>query len=135
MKKPTAKVSAGATSIEFDQTYGTGYCIPLWLRDIQVKMAVKKVASRVEHYDGRRPEKAAIVGYGPSLKQTWEYLRDFDVIFTTSGAHKFLVDRGIIPAYHVDVDPRAHKVAMLGAIRQDVTYMPCSTCHPTASAC
>lgn len=130
MKKVTGKISAGSSSIEFDKTYGSGYCIPLWLRDVQVRMAIAKVAGRVPHCEEKNPEPIAIVGYGPSLQQTWEKLRDFKVIITTSGAHKFLIEKGIIPTFHVDVDPRAHKVAMLGPIHKDVTYLPCSTCHP-----
>lgn len=130
MKKATARLSARSTSIDFDGVYGSGYCIPLWLRDEQVKLAIKKVNGRVPHGEEKNPEPVAIVGYGPSLKTTWEELRNFKTIYTTSGAHKFLIEKGIIPTYHVDVDPRAHKVAMLGEIRQDVTYMPCSTCHP-----
>lgn len=130
MKPATGKLSAGSTAIEFGKTYGSGYCIPLWLRDVQVKMSIRKVAGRVPHIEEKNREPVAIVGYGPSLKNTWEKLRDFKVIVTTSGAHKFLIDRGIIPTHHVDVDPRAHKIAMLGEIRQDVQYMPCSTVHP-----
>jgi uncharacterized Rossmann fold enzyme len=130
MKKVTGRVSAGSSSIQFDKTYGSSYCIPLWLRDVQVKMAISKVSGRVQNKSKKNPEPVAIVGYGPSLKDTWEKLKEFKVIVTTSGAHKFLIDRGIIPTYHVDVDPRAHKVLMLGEIRKDVTYMPCSTCHP-----
>lgn len=130
MKNVTGKLSANSTAIEFDKTYGSAYCIPLWLRDVQVKMAIAKVSGRVPHGETKLHEPVAVIGYGPTLRDTWEKLRDYKVIFTTSGAHKFLIERGIIPTYHVDVDPRAHKIAMLGAIRQDVTYMPCSTCHP-----
>lgn len=118
------------TSIDFNKSYGSGYCIPLWLRDIQVRMAIQKVKSRVPYFSMKTTEPVAIVGYGPSLKDTWQELKKFKTIFTTSGAHKFLVGRGVIPTYHVDVDPRSHKVKMLGEIRQDVVYMPCSTCHP-----
>lgn len=130
MKKATARVSARSTNIDFDAVYGTGYCIDLWLRDEQVKLSIKKVSGRVEHYDGRREDPIAIVGFGPSLKRTWEQLRDFKYIITTSGAHKFLIEKGIIPTWHLDVDPRDHKIALLGDIHPDVTYLPCSTCHP-----
>jgi len=126
----TRLVVRARNKLDFKQSYGSGYCIPLWLRNIQVKMAMRKVKGRVPHIKEKNREPIAIVGYGPSLKHTWEKLRDFNTIITTSGAHKFLIERGIIPTYHVDVDPRAHKVAMLGEIRQDVTYMPCSTVHP-----
>jgi hypothetical protein len=49
---------------------------------------------------------------------------------TCSGAHKFLIDRGIIPTYHIDVDPRAHKALLIGTPHQDVEYLMASTCHP-----
>ena len=96
-----------------------------------MKLNLKKVNGRVEHSPVKKSEPCAIVGYGPSLKDTWEKLKDFKVIYTTSGAHKFLIDRGIVPTYHVDVDPRAHKIDLLGEIRKDVIYFPCSTVHPT----
>jgi len=130
MKKATARLSARSTNIDFDAVYGTGYCIPLWLRDEQVKLSIKKVKGRVQHYDGKREDPIAIVGYGPSLKKTWEHLKDFKYIITTSGAHKFLIEKGIVPTWHLDVDPRDHKIKMLGDIHPDVTYLPCSTVHP-----
>lgn len=130
MKPATARLSARSTTLAFTETYATGYCIPLWLRDEQIKLACKKVTGRVQPYDGKRTEPIAIVGYGPSLQQTWEQLKDFPYIISTSGAHRFLIDRGIIPTWHAEVDPRAHKIAMLGEIHPDVIYCPCSTCHP-----
>ena len=91
-----------------------------------------RVPGRFQHYRGlRKGERAAVVAYGESLKQTWEHLKDFNVIFTCSGSHKFLLDRGIVPTYHVDSDPRSHKVAMLGTPHMDVTYLLASICHPT----
>lgn len=76
-------------------------------------------------------EPAAVVAYGHSLSETWEYLRNFKIIFTCSGSHKFLLDRGIVPTHHVDSDPRPHKVAMLGVPHREVTYLIASICHPT----
>lgn len=52
-------------------------------------------------------EPVAVVGYGPSLRRTWEQLRDYRHVWTVSGAHDFLVERGIVPALHTDVDWRA----------------------------
>jgi FkbM family methyltransferase len=132
MSQPTtARISARSTNIDFHERYGTGYCIPLWLRDEQIKSACKKVTGRIQPYEGTRTEPIAVVGYGPSLQQTWEQIKDFHYIISTSGAHRFLIDRGLIPTWHADVDPRAHKIAMLGVLHPDVIYCPCSTCHPT----
>jgi len=73
----------------------------------------------------------AIVAFGPSLRDNWERLRDFRTIYTCSGGHRFLVNRGIIPTYHVDSDPRAYKANILGEPHPDVTYLISSICHPT----
>jgi hypothetical protein len=49
---------------------------------------------------------------------------------TCSGAHKFLIDRGIVPTHHIDVDPRPHKVHLIGKPDERVEYLIASTCHP-----
>jgi hypothetical protein len=85
----------------------------------------------VPHKGLLHKEPAAIVAYGNSLKATWPEVRDFKTVFTCSGSHKFLLDRGIVPTYQVDSDPRTHKVTMLGTPHPDVTYLVASICHPT----
>lgn len=77
-----------------------------------------------------KPRRIAIVGYGPSLVRTWEKLREFEFIWTTSGAHDFLVKRGIIPTYHTDVDWRPHKAGFISKPRTDVTYVMANVVHP-----
>lgn len=74
-------------------------------------------------------EPCAVVAYGPSLADTWREVGNFKTIFTCSGAHKFLVDRGIIPTFHCESDPRGHKIAMLGAPVAGCTYLIASVCH------
>ena len=96
-----------------------------------IRANCERVKERFVHYRGLRTERAAVVAYGESLKQTWEQIKDFDVIFTCSGSHKFLLEHGIVPTYHVDSDPRPHKAVMLGTPHPDVTYLPASICHPT----
>ena len=108
----------------------TTYCIPLWLRDQQIRWAIEHVTGRIEAHKDKRGEPIAVVGFGPSLRQTWEQIRDFNYIITSSGAHKFLLERGITPTWHVEVDPRPHKVELLGTPHPDVVYLPASTCHP-----
>lgn len=71
----------------------------------------------------------AIVCYGPSLKVTFPEIAKYKTIFTCSGAHKFLLDRGIVPTYHVETDPQKHKAAMLGKPHRDTTYLIASNCH------
>jgi hypothetical protein len=83
-------------------------------------------------HDGR----ICIVGYGPTLLDTWPYLnverRAFGAkICTVSGAHDFLISKGIIPDYHAEVDPREHKAAFTKNSHPDVNYWIASCCHPT----
>lgn len=71
-------------------------------------------------------ETMSIVCYGPSLKHTWKNIKR--PIMTVSGAHDFLISRGIIPDYHIDCDPREHKVAMLHPSHK-VKYRMATCCH------
>jgi len=75
--------------------------------------------------------RAAIVGYGPSLNATWERLREFDVIWTVSKAHDFLIERGITPTHHVDLDPRPHKTGFMGRPTAGVHYFLSTHIHPS----
>jgi len=105
------------------------YCIPLWVRDLQVKEAITRVKGRLLETSEVKDEPIAIVCYGPSLLETWEKIKDFKTIMTCSGAHKFLVEKGIIPTYHVEVDPRPHKVKLIGPPQEATEYLIASACH------
>jgi hypothetical protein len=92
---------------------------------------VKDRVDQKDRHDGR----VAIVAYGPSLKHTWQYLKTERRAFGTkivsvSGAHDFLIERGIIPDYHIEVDPREHKAWFTRNPHPEVTYWPASCCHP-----
>ncbi len=107
------------------------YAIPLWLRDEQIKANCEtEGVGRVQPFDGIRNEPAAVVCFGPSLNDTWEQVKDFKYIFSCSGSHKFLLERGITPTWHCEVDPRNHKIKLLGEPHPDVEYLVSATCHP-----
>lgn len=106
------------------------YCVPLWVRDENVKRAIMRPIERLQPFTKLRPESIACVGFGPSLKATWTQIRDYPVIMSCSGSHKFLLERGIVPTYHVEVDPRAHKIALLGPPHPAVHYLIASACCP-----
>lgn len=106
------------------------YAIPLWLRDEQIKLAVANVKGRIQPHYEKRLEPIAVVGFGPSLLDTWEKIREFKFVMTCSGSHKFLIERQIIPTWHVEVDPRSHKIELLGSPHAEVEYLISSTCHP-----
>jgi hypothetical protein len=82
----------------------------------------------------RHEGRVCIVGFGPSLRESWRYLnmerRSFGAkIVSTSGAHDFLVERGVVPDYHVEVDPREHKAFFTRNSHPDVNYWIASCCH------
>lgn len=117
--------------LDITEKQKVSYCIPLWLRDLQIKANIARVKGRIEGYpEGQtRPDPVAVVCFGPSLNDTWEQVRDFKYVISCSGSHKFLLDRGIVPTWHVEVDPRKHKVALMGPPHPGVEYLIASTCH------
>src|SRR5262245_53158212 len=72
-------------------------------------------------------EPLSLVAYGPSLKDTWMMIRR--PMLTMSGAHDFLISKGVVPDYHCDIDPRPHKTKMLTP-HKDVHYLMGSVCNP-----
>lgn len=115
--------------IDVTKKQNVSYCIPLWCRDEQIRANVKRVSARLEPSQ-LRSEPIAIVGYGPSLNTTWQAIHNFKYVMTCSGAHRFLIDRGVIPTWHVDVDPREHKIKLIGQPHPDVEYLMASCVHP-----
>lgn len=116
--------------LDFTKPQAVSYCVPIWLRDEQIKRNLASVPGRIQPVHELRTESIAIVCYGPSLNDTWEQVKDFRYVMTCSGAHRFLIDRNIVPTWHVDVDPREHKLALIGEPHPDVDYLIASTCHP-----
>lgn len=90
-----------------------------------------KTIDRVLPQNHRR---AIIVCYGPSLKQTWEKIVDdalTGVVVSTSGAHDFLLERHIIPHFHVEFDPREERARFSDKPHDMTTYLIASRCHPS----
>lgn len=107
-----------------------GYCVPIWLRDLNIESNIKAVKGRIQPHYEDRAEPIAVVCYGPSLNDTWEEIKKFKYVLTCSGAHKFLLERGIVPTWDCNVDPREHKVQLMGPPHKDVEYLVASTCSP-----
>jgi len=122
-------------TLKADEKQHVTYAAPMWLRDEQIARALKRGVGRLqeptaEQRAARAKTAVAVVGFGPSLTDTWELVRQFPHVITCSGSHKFLLERGIVPTYHVEVDPRAHKVGLLGPPHPAVHYLAASTCAP-----
>lgn len=76
---------------------------------------------------------ALIVGGAPSLTDTFPNLRMKQqrggIIFALNGAHDWLIDRGIIPDFHVMLDARPENVRFVRNPRKEVTYLVAAQCH------
>lgn len=75
--------------------------------------------------DGRS---LTIACYGPSLAQTYQSMTR--PILSMSGATRWLADHGVVPDYHLDMDPREHKVKHLDPAVNGVHYLMATVCHP-----
>ena len=75
-------------------------------------------------------EPIAVVCSGPSLKTTLQEIKHFNKILTCSGAHRFLLDHGIVPTWHMEGDPRAHKAVFVRRPHRRVQYLIAASCHP-----
>src|SRR5437899_9034177 len=106
------------------------YCIPLWLRDEQIKLSTARIKARIQPAKEKRTDPIAIVCFGPSLADTWEEVKQFKYVMSMSGSHKFLLERGIVPTWHCEVDPRPHKTDLMGQPHPEVEYLLASACHP-----
>lgn len=83
---------------------------------------------RLQQHTGDSLGVVSICGFGPSLADTWG--NTIGPIMTTSGAHDFMLAKGVVPTYHVEADPREHKAWIIDKPHPDCTYLICSQCHP-----
>lgn len=81
-----------------------------------------------------KTESIAVVCSGPSLKDTWEQVKMCNHVLTCSGAHDYLIEREIIPHYHMETDPRPHKAVFTRNPDKRTTYLIASSCHPDVFA-
>jgi FkbM family methyltransferase len=121
--------------LNIEENMKISYCIPVELRDEQIKINIGKVKERLSPSTELIKEPIALVSFGPSLNDTWRELKKFNHIITCSGAHKFLLDKGLSPNnfkhwYHADLDPREYKIKILGEPRHGIEYLIASTIHP-----
>jgi FkbM family methyltransferase len=126
----SAKNTSSTTLVDFTTSQiKTDYCVELWQRDLQIEGNLRRIPGRIE-YTGDTPEPIAVVAYGPSLLDTWESVAGFSKIITCSGALPFLLERGIVPTWHIEVDPRPHKALLMGVPHPDVEYLLASCTNP-----
>ncbi len=95
-------------------------------RHAQMQMALDRFPFLTK-YGRFRNDRVSVACYGPSLKETWARIRR--PIISVSGAHDFLIERGVVPDWHVDMDPRPNKASM-NTPHHMVRYLMASVCHP-----
>lgn len=77
-----------------------------------------------------RYESVAIVGAGPSLRDTIDQLREFDNILVCGSAHDFVVRAGIIPTYALVSDGGKEDKGNLSLPQKGTIYLIASQCDP-----
>lgn len=112
-------------------------------RNEHVRLNCQRISKRVgESWDfandtyAPHNRTAILVCFGPSLKDTWpavalEMGNDKSDIVSVSAAHKFLLEKGIVPSIHIDCDPREHKAIQIGDPHKAVQYWLASCIHPS----
>lgn len=75
--------------------------------------------------------KVAIVGGGPSLKDTAGLLDEYNgKIVALNGTHDYLLSLGIKPDYMAVLDARAENAKFVEKSKPDIEYWICAHCHP-----
>lgn len=84
--------------------------------------------------EGKEPteERIAIIGYGPSLRDTWQFIlqNNYKTIISTSGAYKFLLEKGIKPTHHVEIDWKPHKYKFTENAESGTKFLMSAVCNP-----
>jgi len=100
-----------------------------------IRSAVKLGLPQFSEIFEKKSGVVAIVGSGPSLKETWSRLKDFDGdILACNAACQFLLERGVTPTYMMcfDADPLVMEFFTPETLRQEITYLIASRCPPEA---
>jgi uncharacterized Rossmann fold enzyme len=75
-----------------------------------------------------------IVGGGPSLGSSLPMLTSIKarggVVFALNNTHDWLIERGIVPDYHVMLDSREENVKFVQNPQEGVKYLISAFCHP-----
>ena len=101
------------------------------IRCAQVELACQRNLPRIEV---KPPHERPFVlcAFGPSLASHWQQAVSLGGdVFTCSGSHDFLLERGFTPKGHCECDPRIHKTKFLSKPSADTTYYIASCCHPS----
>jgi hypothetical protein len=79
----------------------------------------------------KRKDWLSIVCFGPTLLETWKEIKG--PLLTVSGAHNFLVERGVEPDYHIDCDPRIFACGWATGLKP--AFLPTKNTHYLMASC
>lgn len=108
--------------------YALTAAVPVPLRHQQMAHALTLGLPRLEPVPIVEGRALSIACYGPSLKETWQALQR--PILSMSGATRWLAERGVVPDFHVDMDPRNYKKDNIDPPVPGVHYLMASVCCP-----
>ncbi len=97
-------------------------------RSEHVRIAMAQRYPILKHCGAFHDRWLSLVCFGPSLKTTWQNVRR--PIMAVSGAHDFLLSKGIVPDYYVACDPREEQAAFLNHPHPEVHYLMATCMHP-----
>lgn len=108
--------------------YGLVAAVDIYKREAQMALALQYGYPRLQRQPIDDQKTLTLACYGPSLADTYQTMTR--PILSMSGATRWLADRGIVPDYHIDMDPRPHKVHFLDPPIDGVHYLMATVCHP-----
>lgn len=102
----------------------------------QAKLNITKTDKRLGVVSKAHEKGCIIVAYGPSLRDNWPFIVEERLstgkpVVSMSGSHNFLIERGVVPDIHIDVDPREHKGWFTREPHKGVAYWMASCLHPS----
>lgn len=105
-------------------------------QDVMLEQVRENLKRDLPWFAGRKAHNrtALIVGGGPSLADTVDLLRtkhhQGGIIFALNGTHDWLIERGIVPEFHVMLDSRQENVKFVLKPHRRVHYLVSAFCHP-----
>lgn len=112
--------------------------------DMHVNVTDRQLRENLEHVKGLKlPELKlqdahekvlAIVGSGPSLKDTWALIPPDCDVMALNGAYRFLRSKGRIADYFAMLDARESNAEFLHSLDSTTTVLLASQCHRSAFA-
>ncbi len=99
-------------------------------RHDQMQRAIDKGFPFLQKVSKFHENKMSIVGFGPSLLDTWKSIKRFQPIMATSGAYDFLIERGLTPKYYTAIDPLQCTAKLLKRPQPGTQFLMASVVHP-----